>query len=127
MGGESEVQHTEGEESVQPGFVMIENPCAEVMSLSSTGSLQQTSSPLPPPPVPPRSAASPPGGGVGGGDGTTATAAGDSDGNTVCVHVCCRLLCTHSYYVQYTYSTTVRMNEGSTYLTLGAHAQRGLR
>ena len=91
MGGESEVQHTEGEESVQPGFVMIENPCAEVMSLSSTGSLQQTSSPLPPPPpVPPRSAASPPGGGGGGGgdDGTTATAAGDSDGNTtVCACV----------------------------------------
>ena len=61
------------EDSIQPAFVMVENPCSEVMSLSSTDSLYHTSSHPPP------------------GDGVpTPPPAGDSDGIGVCIlHVHC--------------------------------------
>ena len=65
-----------GEDSIQPAFVMVENPCSEVMSLSSTDSLYRTYSQPPPPPR------------DGDGDGvSTPPAAGDSEGMVHTVHI----------------------------------------
>ena len=67
-------QEGAGEDSIQPAFVMVENPCSEVMSLSSTDSLYRTSSQPPPPPR--------------DGDGVlTPPAACDSEGMVHTVHI----------------------------------------